>query len=63
MNNKILNKNSFWILSACALSIISLKNGASIPLRIALGCNALILMLDFIQSLKKMIKKSKTEKE
>ena len=38
--------NNFWFISLCALMIISANIGLSIPLRIALAANAVIILLD-----------------
>lgn len=54
----MLNKN-FWILTLCALLIISICTGLDIFLRIALGANGLIILADVIISVRRLVKEKK----
>ncbi|MCI5796920.1 MAG: hypothetical protein MR019_08640 [Ruminococcus sp.] len=54
----MLNKN-FWILTLCALLIISMCTGLDIFLRIALGANGLIILVDVIISVRRFAKEKK----
>lgn len=46
--------NNFWFISLCALMIISANIGLSIPLRIALAANAVIILLDVIKGVRRL---------
>ena len=35
-----------WILSLCALLVLSVEIGLSVPLRIAIGANAMLILVD-----------------
>ena len=41
-----MKKSNFWFLTLCALLIIASVNGWSIPLRIAVASNALVVLID-----------------
>ena len=42
-------KCNFWIVTLCAFLIIVINVGWSIPMRIAITCNAIIILLDTIK--------------
>lgn len=46
--------NKFWYISAVALVIISASIGLSIPLRIALAANAVIILIDVIKGIRRL---------
>ena len=46
--------NKFWYISAVALVIISASIGLSIPLRIALAANAVIILIDVIKGVRRL---------
>lgn len=50
-------KNSdFWFLTLCTLLIIAGVNGWSIPLRIAVVSNALVVLMDVVKKIKALKK-------
>lgn len=46
--------NKFFIFSLCVLMIISANVGLSIPLRIALAANAVIVLLDVVKEVRRL---------
>ena len=55
--------NNFWFISLCALMIIAANVGLSIPLRIALAANAVIILLDVFKRARRLYnERSKEEK-
>lgn len=38
--------NNFWFITLCVLWILSVNIGLSVPLRIALATNAVVILLD-----------------
>ena len=46
--------NNFWFISLCVLMIISANIGLSIPLRIALAANAIVILLDVIKGVRRL---------
>ena len=49
-------KNVFWFFSLCAFICIGCATSWSIPLRIAAGANAALVLLDVVVVLKRHIK-------
>ncbi len=54
----MFNKN-FWLITLCALLIISIYTGLNIFSRIALGANGLIILADVIISVRRLAKDKK----
>ncbi len=57
---------NFWMISLCALLIIASVIGWNIPIRIAVGANAIVILINVIYKLKGYInqqKSYKTEKQ
>ena len=54
----MFNKN-FWLITLCALLIISIYTGLNIFSRIALGANGLIILADVIISVRRLAKEKK----
>lgn len=48
----MFNKNNFWYLNLVCLLIIMNTSGLTIPLRIALALNGIVLLIDFIRGLR-----------
>ena len=46
--------NKFWYISALALIVISANIGLSIPLRIALAANAVIILIDVFNGVRRL---------
>ena len=46
--------NNFWFISLCALMIISANVGLTIPLRIALAANAVIILVDVFKKARRL---------
>lgn len=52
-------KNSFfWYLTLCALLIIASVNGWNVWYRIAIGANALVVLLDVVRKTRARVKSS-----
>lgn len=45
-------KNNFWFISLCVLLLISVCTGLNVYLRIAIGLNAVVILLDIIKRIK-----------
>lgn len=57
-------KNSdFWFLSLCVLLMIAGVNGWSIPIRIGVAANAVVVLMDVARSAKALFKNSKEGKQ
>ena len=54
----MFNKN-FWLITLCALLIISIYTGPNIFSRIALGANGLIILADVIINVRRLAKEKK----
>lgn len=48
-------KNNFWFLSLCALCIIATATEWSVPLRVAVAANALLVLIDVVRGVKNLI--------
>ena len=46
--------NHFWFISLCVLMIIAANVGLSIPLRIALAANAVIILFDVFKRARRL---------
>lgn len=46
--------DKFWFITLCVLMIISANIGLSIPLRIALAINAVIILFDVIKGVRRL---------
>lgn len=44
-----MKNNNFWLLSLCALLILSENIELNIPLKIAILCNAIIVLIDVLK--------------
>ena len=49
-----METRNFWFISLCALLILSANIGLSIPVRIALFANAVVIILDVIKSVRRL---------
>lgn len=45
------NKNVFWLITLCFLLILANSIGLNIPLKIALGANSVIILIDVIKTI------------
>ena len=54
-----MKKSNFWFLTLCALLIIAGVNGWSVPLRIAVAANALVVLIDVARRVWPLIKKER----
>lgn len=41
-----MKKSNFWTLTLCALLIIASATGWSVPLRVAIGANAAVVLIE-----------------
>lgn len=46
--------DKFWFITLCVLMIISVNIGLSIPLRIALAINAVVILCDVIKGVRRL---------
>lgn len=46
--------NNFWIITLCVLLILFACVGPSIPLRIAIGANAVIILIDVFRGARRL---------
>lgn len=46
-----MKKSNFWLLTLCALLVIAGVNGMSPLLRIALAANAIVVLMDVVQTI------------
>ena len=51
-----MKKSFFWYLTLCALLIIASVNGWSVWYRIAIGANALVVLLDVVRKIRALSK-------
>lgn len=49
-----MRKNDFWVISLVALIVLSTCIGLSLPLRIALTANAVIVLIDVINRIRRI---------
>lgn len=54
-----MKNSNFWFLTLCALLVVASVNGWSLPLRIAAGANALVVLMDVARSARALIKSTK----
>lgn len=57
-----MRKNDFWVISLIALTVISAVVGLNLPLRIALTANAVIVLIDVINRIRR-IKNGRSKEE
>lgn len=57
-----MHKNDFWVISLIALIVISAVVGLNLPLRIALTANAVIVLIDVINRIRR-IKNGRSKEE
>lgn len=43
-----------WIISLCALLIFATSFGLSVPLRVAIGANAILILVDVIRRIRRL---------
>lgn len=53
-----MKKSNFWILTLCALLVIASVDGWSVPLRVAVSANALVVLMDVMRSARALFKRS-----
>ena len=46
--------NKFWFISLCVLLILTASIGLSIPLRIALMANSILIFMDVIKGIRRL---------
>lgn len=56
-----MKKSNFWFLTLCVFLMIAGVNGWSTWLRIAVAANAIVVLMDVVQSVRTMLKKSEGE--
>lgn len=49
-----MNVNFFWIMTLCVLLILSANIGLSIPLRIAIVANAIVILIDVFNGARRL---------
>lgn len=54
--------NNFWLVTLCVLLIVSANICLSIPLRIALGANAVVILIDVIKRARRLYDEQHNEK-
>lgn len=47
-------KNNFWIITLCVLLILSANIGLSVPLRVAIVANALVILIDVFRGARRL---------
>lgn len=52
-------KNNFWMLTLCALLLIAGATGWSIPIRVAVAANAVVILLDVAHDTTALYKRRK----
>lgn len=52
-------KSNFWFLSLCAFLVIATATEWSLPLRIAIAANALLVLIDVARGVKNLITSTK----
>lgn len=57
-----MRKNDFWVISLIALIVISAVVGLNLPLRIALTANAVVVLIDVINRIRR-IKNGRSKEE
>lgn len=57
-----MRKNDFWVISLIALMVISAVVGLNLPLRIALTANAVVVLIDIVNRIRR-IKNGRDKKE
>ena len=57
-----MGKSNFWLINLCVLLILSANIGLSIPLRIAIGANAVVIMIDVIKGARRLYNERRKEK-
>lgn len=58
-----MKKSIFWYLTLCALLIIASVNGWNVWYRIAVGANALVVLLDAVRKTRALVKGTKEAKQ
>ena len=48
-----MKKSYFWFLTLCALLVIASVNGWSIPLRVAIAANAVVVLMEVVRRIYK----------
>ena len=43
-----------WFISLCALLILATSFGLSVPLRVAIGANAIVILIDIIVRIRRL---------
>ena len=54
---------NFWMISLCAFLIIASVTGWNIPIRIAVGANAAVVLIDVLYQIGGIIYERRTEKK
>lgn len=49
-----METRNFWFISLCVLLVLSANIGLSIPLRIAIAANAVVMILDVIKGVRRL---------
>lgn len=47
-----MNFRRFWFISLCVLLIAAIRCGLNMPIRIALGANAIVIVIDIIKKVR-----------
>lgn len=53
---------NFWFITLCVLLIFAAVFGLNFPLRVAIGANAILILMDVIRQIRRLYN-GKTEKE
>ena len=51
-----------WFISLCALLILAMSFGFSVPLRVAIGANAIVILIDIIRRIRRLHNGTEEEK-
>lgn len=57
-----MDTNNFWLITLCVLLILSTNIGLSIPLRIAIGANAVAILIDVRKGTRRLYNARRKEK-
>ena len=57
-----MEKNSLWMTILCVLLVVSVSAGMSIPLRVAIGGRALVILCNVIRKVRRLCKERKKKK-
>lgn len=48
-------RNNFWVLTLCVFMLLAANIGLNLPLRIAIGANGVVILLEVIKQTKEIL--------